>query len=492
MVRRFAVLSFVALAGCSGLRDAISAHQDVVAQAGGQVLTVNHLAELIAPVKNVPLRRQVVDRIADLWVDWQLLGQAAAQGDSLLDSATVAAANWPVLMQRLADRLHETMIVSRAQVTPRQVDSVYNAGNVRWLNHILVSVRQDTTAELKEAKRRVAAGIRSQLQRGASFATLAAQKSQDLGTAKSGGALGLVSRGEMAKSFEDAAWDLQPGEISQPVESPFGWHIIWRPRLEQVRDSFTVHLKDLMVQQLDSAYMDSLKEHTGIKVKTSAPSIVRAAAANLRDAKRSGRVLATYNGGQLTERDFARWLEAYPANTRGAIPQAPDSALTEFVRSIAVNDMLIHSAQARHIELTPQDRDTVRELYRRDLARMEEELGVSADSLAADTAAKQSRAEAAGRRVNAYFTQIVIGSPRPRFFEVPPFLGDVLRERFTWRISPVGVDRAVEKAKDLRGSPPAPAAGPRMTPAPSGPPINPQPQGGAGRPLAGDTGGKRR
>jgi hypothetical protein len=491
MVRRFAVLAFLALAGCSGLRDAISAHQDIVAQAGGQALTVNHLAELIAPVKNVPLRREVVDRIAELWVDWQLLGQAVAQGDSLLDSATVTAANWPALMQRLADRLHDTMIVSRARVTPELVDSTYNAGNVRWLSHILVTVRQDTTPQLREAKRREAAGILAQLQRGANFAKLAEQKSQDPGSAKNGGTLGLVSRGQMVKAFEDAAWGLKPGEMSQPVQSPFGWHIIWRPRLEQVRDSFTAHLRDMMVQRLDSAYLDSLKRQTGIQVKSSAPSIVRAVAANLRDAKLSRRVLATYNGGQLTERDFARWLEAYPPNTRGAIPQAPDSALTEFVRSIAVNDMLIHSAEARHIQLTAVDRDTVRELYRQDLARMEEELGVAPDSLAADTAARQSRAEAAGRRVDAYFSQIISGGARRQFFEVPAFLGDVLRERFAWQISPVGVDRAVEKAKELRG-PTTPQAGvPMMTPAPSGPPMGAPPPGGRGQPPAPREGQKR-
>jgi hypothetical protein len=480
MVRRFAVLAFVALAGCSGLRDAISAHQDIVAQAGGQALTVNHLAELIAPVKNVPLRREVVDRIAELWVDWQLLGQAAAAGDSLLDSATVAAANWPAMMQKIADRFHDSAIVARAQLTPQQVDSVYNAGEVRWLDHILVAVRQDTTAQLKEAKRREAAAIRAQLARGADFATLAEQKSQDPGSAKNGGALGLVARGQMVKAFEDAAWNLKPGEISQPVQSPFGWHIIWRPRLDQVRDSFAEHLRAMMVQRLDSAYLDSLKQRSGLEVKASAPSIVRTVAANLRDAKHSNRVLATYHGGKLTERDFARWLEAYPPNTRGAIPQAPDSALTEFVRSIAVNHMLITSAQARSIQLSAEDRDSVRELYRDDLIHMQQELGIAPESLAADTAVRQDRAEAAARRVNAYFTQIVTGTARRQFFEVPAFLGDVLRERFPWRISPVGVDRALEKAKELRG-PVTPPAGAPLTPAPSGPPMGSQPPAGGGQ-----------
>ena len=490
MLRRFAVLSFLALAGCSGLRDAVSAHQDVVARAGGQQLTVNRLAALLAPVKNVPLRRDVVDRIAELWVDWQLLGQAAAAGDSLLDSGTVTAANWPAIMQRLADHLHETTIVSRAQVTPRQVDSIYNAGNVRWLDHILITVRPDTTQSLKDAKRREAAGILAQLQRGGNFAKLAEQKSQDPGSAKNGGSLGLVARGQMVKAFEEAAWALKPGEYSPPVETPFGWHVIWRPRLDQVRDSFTVRVKDQMVQQLDSAYLDSLKRNTGIAVKPSAPSVVRAAAQNLRDAKASGRVLATYAGGQLTERDFARWLQAYPPNTRGAIPQAPDSALTEFVRSIAINDMLIRNAQARHIALTAEDRDSIRTMYRNDLAQMEQQLGVVPESLAADTAARQNRAEAAGRRVDAYFEQIISGASTRRFFEVPAFLADVLRDRFVWQISPVGVDRAVEKAKDLRGPVTPPATVPQMTPAPSGPPIG-TPSQPSRRPPAPSQGQKR-
>ena len=78
MLRRLAVLSAtaLALAGCSNFRDLFSAHADVVARAAGQELTASHLAELLAPQKAVQLRREVMDRIADLWVDYELLGQA--------------------------------------------------------------------------------------------------------------------------------------------------------------------------------------------------------------------------------------------------------------------------------------------------------------------------------------------------------------------------------------------------------------------------------
>jgi hypothetical protein len=473
MRRRFAVLSVVALAGCSGLRDALTAHQDVVARAGGQQLTVSQLAELMAPVKQIPLRREVVDRLADVWVDYQLLGQAAARGDSLLDSATVMAANWPAVMQRLADRYHDTVIAARVQVTPRQVDSAYNAGDLRWLDHILVRVAQDTTADLKAAKRRIAEGYLAQIRRGASFAKLASQKSEDPGSAKNGGSLGLVARGTLVKPFEDAAWGLRPGQMSDPVQTPWGYHIIWRPTLEQVRDSFATGLRGVMVQHLDSVYADSVNRGAEIKIRSSAAAAARSAAQNIRDAKTSGRVLATYRGGKLTVRDFARWLQAFPPQTRSAVAQLPDSTVTNFIQTVVRNDRMIAAAEARHIALTAADRDTIRQLFRDDIATMESRLGVTAESLAADTAARRSRTDAAAHRVDQYFSGLVSQPSSHPFFEVPPFLADVLRSRSQWDISPAGIDRALEKATELRG-PTTPAGVPQMTPAPGGPPMGNQ------------------
>jgi hypothetical protein len=475
MVRRIAVLGFVALAGCSGLKDAVTAHQDIVARAGGQQLTVNQLAQLIAPVKQIPLSRDVVDRIADVWVDYQLLGQAAGAGDSLLDSATVAEANWPAVMQRIASRYHDSTIVSRVKVTDAEVDSAYNAGNMRWLDHILIRVRQDTTAAVKAAKRRILEGIIAQLHHGASFATLAERYSEDPGSKASGGSLGLVSRGQMVRPFEDAAWALKPGEMSGVVQTAFGYHVIWRPALAVVRDSFETALRDIMVQRLDSLYEDSLANHTDIRVRGSAPVAARAAAKDLRDAKTNGRVLASYAGGKLTVKEFARWLQAFPPQTRMAVAQAPDSLVTQFIKSLVRNDVLLASAREHHIVLTAADRDSIRTLYRDDLVTMETRLGVVPESLAADSGAGVTRAQAAAHRVDQFFTAVISDPTGHPFFEVPPFLADVLRSRFSWDVSPAGVDRALARATELRG-PTTPRGVPEMTPVPNGPPI-----GGQGR-----------
>jgi peptidyl-prolyl cis-trans isomerase D len=477
MVRRFAVLACFALAGCSGVRDALSAHQDVVARAAGQQLTVNQLAATIATAKNIPLRRDIVDRVADLWVNYQLLGQAVASGDSLLDSVTVFAANWPQVSQRLADHLHEAMIVKKVHVTASQADSAFNAGDVRWLSHILVTVQQGSSAEVKAAKRREAEGYLAQLRHGAVFAKLAQQKSNDPESARNGGSLGLVLRGQMVKPFEAAAWGLKPGEYSAVVESPYGYHVIWRPPFDQVRDSFTARLHDLAVMRLDSVFIDSLNKHADLKVKGSAPAAVRAAVQNLREAKQSSRVLATYAGGKLTEGDLARWMQAFNPQTIVMVGQAADSTLELFIKSIARNAMLMHSAEVQHIGLTAADQDEIRTAYRSDLASMMRRMGVAPESLAVDTAARRNRPEAVARRVQGFFEDIVVSSPRHVFFDVQPFLADVLRGRYAWSISPLGVDRALAKATQVRGpaAQPTPSRPGASTPAPGGPPMSAQP-----------------
>ncbi|MGA8770943.1 MAG: peptidylprolyl isomerase [Rhodomicrobium sp.] len=88
-----------------------------------------------------------------------------------------------------------------------------------------------------------------QLKAGADFKELA-QKSSDGGSAHSGGDLGYFARGQMVKSFEDAAFALEAGQISDPIKSEFGWHVIKvedkrtkpAPAFEEVKDQITASL----------------------------------------------------------------------------------------------------------------------------------------------------------------------------------------------------------------------------------------------------------
>jgi parvulin-like peptidyl-prolyl isomerase len=68
--------------------------------------------------------------------------------------------------------------------------------------------------------------LRKRIQAGEDFAQLARQESDDTGSAANGGDLGFFRHGQMVPSFEQAAFALQPGDLSEPVKSPFGYHVI--------------------------------------------------------------------------------------------------------------------------------------------------------------------------------------------------------------------------------------------------------------------------
>ncbi len=96
----------------------------------------------------------------------------------------------------------------------------------RRARHILVTLAAGADAAADaEAKARILA-IRERLDAGEDFATLARELSQDPGSAPQGGDLGMFGKGVMDPAFEQATFALEPGTISEPVRSPFGYHLI--------------------------------------------------------------------------------------------------------------------------------------------------------------------------------------------------------------------------------------------------------------------------
>ena len=92
--------------------------------------------------------------------------------------------------------------------------------------HILVKTAADAGADAKAAARKKAEELLAKLKAGADFAALAKERSEDAGSAANGGDLGLFTRGRMTPAFEEAAFALQGGGLSDVVETPFGFHVI--------------------------------------------------------------------------------------------------------------------------------------------------------------------------------------------------------------------------------------------------------------------------
>lgn len=109
----------------------------------------------------------------------------------------------------------------------------------RRASHILVTLDADADATAEAAARDRILAIQSRLAAGEDFAEVARQVSQDPGSAGQGGDLGLFGKGVMDPAFEQATFALEPGLISEPVRSQFGYHLIRVIEIEpETRQSF--------------------------------------------------------------------------------------------------------------------------------------------------------------------------------------------------------------------------------------------------------------
>ncbi|HEX2825404.1 MAG TPA: SurA N-terminal domain-containing protein [Burkholderiales bacterium] len=103
----------------------------------------------------------------------------------------------------------------------------FGVGETRQASHILIAADKSAGEDAKKKAQAEAERIYNELKKNpAAFGELAKKYSQDPGSAAKGGDLGTFGRGTMVKAFDDAVFGMKPGEISQPVETEYGYHII--------------------------------------------------------------------------------------------------------------------------------------------------------------------------------------------------------------------------------------------------------------------------
>src|SRR6266550_490497 len=342
MVRLGLIVMVLVLTGCSALGDAFSGDPQVAGTAAGQTLTVDRLANMVGRAQRIPVRPDVVTGVANVYLYYAVFATELGRGRDLHDSALVLATQWPVAAQLKWEHYHDQLIATRGKLTPAQADSAFQSGTVRLFQHILIRIPQSAVPMVEQQKEKEASAVLMQAaaRRGFNFAQLARRYSEDPGSKSKGGYLPATPRGQFVPAFDSAAWTLPPGAMTAVVRTPFGFHIIRRPPLAEVRDSFRVDLENSRTAQLDSLYLDSLANQRQLKIES---------------GRSDSRTLATYKGGTFRVKDLARWLLALDPNDVRGISAASDAQLNQFIKVLAQREMLLVEVDKAGVRLSPDD-----------------------------------------------------------------------------------------------------------------------------------------
>src|SRR5713101_419233 len=453
MVRLGLIVMVLVLAGCGALRDVFSGNPQVAGTAAGQTLTVDRLANMVGRAQRIPIRPDVLTGVANVYLDYAVFATELGRGRDLHDSALVLATQWPVAAQLKWEHYHDQQIATRGKLTPAQADSAFQAGTVRLFQHILIRIPQSAVPMVEQQKQKEATAALTQAaaRRGFNFAQLARRYSEDPGSKSKGGYLPATPRGQFVPAFDSAAWTLPPGAMTAVVRTPFGFHIIRRPPLAEVRDSFRVDLENSRTVQLDSLYLDSLANQRQFKIVSGAPALVRQAVPQIVSARSDTRTLATYKGGTFQVKDLARWLLALDPNDVRGIATASDAQLNQFLKLLAQREMLLSEVDKVGVQLDPADWRQLRATHDSAVARLEGLLGASPQLLQDSAMTPAARVQLAMAHVDHYVDRAVTQGTAP-FFPVPPFLAGALRQGQAWSLNEAGMARALEGAKAIRAA----------------------------------------
>lgn len=489
-MRRLTILALaLAATGCDAFGGAMTGHTDVVARVGGHELTVGEMVELLAGNARIPAQTDVVASVAELWVDYTILGELLAE-DSTLADVDLSAMIEPYVEQQTFMRLREQVMTQDTVIGEEELRQFFeerSPGLRVKARHILFDLPEGATEAQRDSVRALAEEVREQAVSGQDFAALAREHSDEPGAQQRGGDLGWFGRGDMVKPFEDAAFALQPGEISPVVESPFGLHVIRVEERESPSfDELGADLRQQAVaerrQQSLEEYVSGLTEPAELEVESGAAEVVRDLArrptARLSGRARS-RALVTWEGGELTAGEFLDVIRRMPPQRRAGFAAMQDEQMRQVLEDLATNELVLQDAEMRGIEVAQAEQDSVTALLRDQVTQVARSAGLAGLAQEGET-----EAAAVERRVRTLLESVLAGRTN-----VMPLgaLPHALRQEADWRIHertfPVVVNELEERRASAGTSEPAPSF-----PMPNRPGEGAQPPAGAGG-APGDTAG---
>jgi peptidyl-prolyl cis-trans isomerase D len=248
--------------------------QQLVNSVQNSAINSKTVAERIAMISEQEREVQALsfkakDYVADVKITDEILRAYYNKNTTQFEIPELVNAEYVVLSN---EALAEQITVADADVLAHyeQNKKNYTTDEQRRASHILLNLKKDATADDIKAVKEKAAGLLAQVRKSPEqFAKLAKENSQDLGSAERGGDLDYFSRGAMVKAFDEVAFKLKQGEISDLVQSEFGIHIIQLTAVKPVAIKPLEEVKaqlvaDIKKQKAAKAYAEASEAFTNM------------------------------------------------------------------------------------------------------------------------------------------------------------------------------------------------------------------------------------
>ena len=340
-----------------------------LAEADGSRLTVEAAARLIADHSTVPGDTQVVRVVAELWVDYTLLA-ARLEEDGALASLDVGLVIEQPLNEIMLGRLREEAVPVDTVVTDEELTTRFATempGARATASQILLLFPQRATARQRDSVRVVAEGLYAQLAAGTDFATLARRYSGDPGSGPRGGSMGTFERGEMLGPIDEAVFGLRPRQLSDPVETALGYHLLRLdalevPDLADVGEEFRRRIQQERMAQAEAGYISGLASASGLGLADNALEMARALATATPSSLSGGaarRNLVTWDGDAYSAGDFVQIFASAPDGFAESVATVSDEELEAALRQLGQEQLLLEEARSRGFAPTGAESDSV-------------------------------------------------------------------------------------------------------------------------------------
>ncbi|MEZ4417859.1 MAG: peptidylprolyl isomerase [Gemmatimonadota bacterium] len=441
------MLLAAALAACGERAPA-----DAVAVAAGHVLTVDEAVGLVVDETELPADRELLAQLADLWIDYTLLAEVVAS-DTAVGALDLDGVILPQIEREMVEELQQRAL---------QVDTILGDDELRQLyfqelpgariraRHILLQFDRQS-AQSRDSATALASELKARLERGESFATVARTYSTDDGSKNNGGDLGFFDRQTLAPTFTAAAFALAPGQISDPVVTEFGVHLIrvderQLPEFDSVKVAYANSVKNRRFAEAWQTFVRGLEDGAGMTVQEGAAAAARDLATDVPQplpAREQNRVLVSFQGGTLSVGDLQAFLLTQPRALRSEMMSATDEQVNQFLEGVARGRLIVQEASDMGIAVSDQRRDTLRLDARVQLVTVADRLGLR--DLTEDGA--RPAPAAIDSAVDRTIERIIRGEGE--FVELAS-LALTLRARSDARVVAGGLDKALERLREER------------------------------------------